>query len=365
MAVRYSAESQAHSAASGIPAGDVFTITCWIYISTDRNTYSGPWAVHGVDGTDRTQLSTDLDGTTLRLFDNNLYGSGLGGFALSTGTWYRVGVSMNGSDVSFTAAAATAALSTTTASDFTPQASPTGLFVGRIQNTNAFFNGRIANFKLWQSALTVPAMENELWQYLPLRTTNLLRWHPFLATETVERSGASGALSGGTSSTTEAGPPIPWGSRKGRLHVPAAAGTASPTAQTASFAFEALDAAAPVLANAEAALLAWAAQDAAFSSSSAPTIGDAGIGLSAPTAMASVGAAAEVASFGLTALAPDFAGDLLGEGFVCQDFTSEVTQAAYAGVGAPVVVGGQVYPRGYDGDVTAINYSGDAANCGR
>lgn len=73
-----------------------------------------------------------------------------------------------------------------------------------------WWRGRVANFKVWNAALTQAEIENELAQYVPHRTANLLRWHPFLIAETTDYSGADRTLTGGTGATTEDGPPIPW-----------------------------------------------------------------------------------------------------------------------------------------------------------
>lgn len=159
----------------------------------------------------RTQLSTDADGTTLRLFDNASHGAGLGGFALTVGTWYKVAVVMNGSSATMYHAADGGTLTSSSAANFTPASPATGLMVGRIQNASSWLNGRMAAFKMWQAALTANEVAAEFTQYAPIRTTNLLRYHSLTtAPGTTNEGGTAGNLTAGSSATTtESGPSVP------------------------------------------------------------------------------------------------------------------------------------------------------------
>jgi hypothetical protein len=222
VAVRFDAETDAYVQTGGLPSGDVFSFTVWIYISTDRDAFSGVFSLSGPDST-RTQLCTLSNGTTLCLFDNNNNGGGIGEFVQSAATWYRVGVTVNGANAAFYHGTATGALSSATASNWTASTSPTAFRLARQVGSNQFWNGRLAAFKMWHGAeLTASEIADELTQYVPVRTADLGRWHPFINAELVDYSGNGNTLTAGSTATaTEEGPPIPWMRRAvSRLFVP-------------------------------------------------------------------------------------------------------------------------------------------------
>lgn len=209
MAVRFTASSQRYTTTTNLP-GSVFTITNWVYISVDRDAFSAFWTMGGTSPNPRAELTTDADGTTITLVDSVV--NFVGSFASSVGTWYRVAVVVNGANATLYHGAATGALSSASTSAFAPASSPALFTLGCEANgTFSFINGRIAAFKMWDTTLSQLELEAELAQYAPVRTTNLLRFHPLINTETVDYSGNAYSLSGGTGSATEDGPPLLWG----------------------------------------------------------------------------------------------------------------------------------------------------------
>jgi hypothetical protein len=210
MSVRFSANTQRYTTSTGIPAGNVFTATCWAYVSVDRNTWSALWSLSTTTGSPnpRTELSTTNDGTTLCVVDSvpNIVGA----YAYTVGAWFKAAVVVNGTNMTIYSAAAGATLTATSLGTFAPNTAPTFLSIGSDPpvGSNSWLNGRISSFKMWQAVLSVPEMEIELSQFSAVRTANLLRSHPFRVAETTDYSGNGNTLSGGTGATTEADPPI-------------------------------------------------------------------------------------------------------------------------------------------------------------
>lgn len=228
MAVRFASGTDEYTAATGLPSANVWTITWWTQLVVDRNDFSCQVSV-GVNGA-YVDVSTFSDGTTVGVFDTVTYsGTPLGASTFTVGTWYRMGLSVNGTTANYYHAdAATAALTVDTAAgNFTATNPPGGLAIGDSVNFgNFFWSGRIAAFKMWNAALTQAEVEAELAQYQPRRTDSLLRFHPFVTTEAVDYSGNANSLAGGVGSTTEDGPPIPWTAQLEITLVPTATSTA-------------------------------------------------------------------------------------------------------------------------------------------
>jgi hypothetical protein len=203
MAVRFDAQTDAYSATTGLPASTTWSVTCWAYITTDRNTASAAFGILNTGVTAGIFLETDTDGTTWRVFDMS---TSVGGFAASVGQWTRMAVVVSGTSVTFYAGAPGSAL--TSASGTLNSATPASLTVGDDGSGASFLNGRLANFKMWDAALSSGEVTAELGQIPPALTTNLLRYHPFYVAETADHSGHGRTLTAGSTGTsTEAHPP--------------------------------------------------------------------------------------------------------------------------------------------------------------
>jgi len=207
MAARFDASTDLYSATTGLPAGTAWTATCWAYITTDRNAFSGAVGIANSGVTDGVAIETGVDGTTWGAFDA---ATSVGAVAATVGAWTRLAVAVNGTAVTFYGAAAGSALTSASGTLTGGGVTPGRLTIGD-DGFGGWLNGRVAAVKLWAATLTLAEIENELGQYLPVRTANLTRRHPLLTAETVDHSGNGNALTaGGTAAATEDGPPIPW-----------------------------------------------------------------------------------------------------------------------------------------------------------
>lgn len=206
MSVRISGSGQAYSSTANLPSIDGFSVTCWMYMTTDRNAISGLLALQGLTS---LRFETTSDGTNLQIWPTG----GQGGTSLltvSTGQWYRIGISSNSTSTgNFYSATATGSVSTTAFSK-TAYAVLTSVSIGVGLNAADWWNGRLANFKMWNNQLTLAEMYKEWGSYVPQRTADLARWYPWVNAETTDYSGMGSTLSGGSGATTEVGPPVAW-----------------------------------------------------------------------------------------------------------------------------------------------------------
>lgn len=219
MAVRFDAATEEYTRASSLGTLTQFSITCWLKISVDQNNISTVWCVDNGFAGDYIRLCTDTDGTTLIIADD-LDGHTLG--AATVGTWYYVGFSVNGSSAMAVMQAANASAPTvTTWLDSSSSTNIVNLRIGDAVFDGQYLNGCVAAFKFWSGiTLSQAELEAEAWTYLPRRATGLRGWYPFLRAETTDYSGLGQTLSGGTGTTTEDGPPVPWRSRRIAVVIP-------------------------------------------------------------------------------------------------------------------------------------------------
>lgn len=205
MAVRFDADGEDYTSTSSPPTGN-FTVTCWLKISVDRNTFTTVWSADN-GSSDLIYLQTQANGTTLQAWDDASVVTGA--VALTVGTWYRVAFTRNGTTSTLYTATATGALTAATTANLSDVAA-TNFRIGESPFGAEWLNGCIANLKHYSAVLTLAELEHELAQYTPRRTANLERWHPFVKVETADYSGNARTLSGGTGTAREDGPPIPW-----------------------------------------------------------------------------------------------------------------------------------------------------------
>lgn len=213
MAVRFDAATEEYTRAASLGTITQFSITCWLKISVDQNNISTVWCVDNGFAGDYIRLCTDTDGTTLVIADD-LDGHTLG--AATVGTWYYVGFSVNGSSATAVMQAANASAPTvTTWLDSSSSTNIVNLRIGDGVFDGQYLNGCVAAFKFWSGiTLSQAELEAEAWTYLPRRATGLRGWYPFLRAETTDYSGLGQTLSGGSGTSTEDGPPVPWRSRR-------------------------------------------------------------------------------------------------------------------------------------------------------
>ncbi len=208
----------------------VATVLGWFRIDTDRNAYSGIWAL-GAGDTPEAYFGPGPDGTTVYLGDGGFVE--FGAVATTVGTWYRYAVRLNGSAFSFRIGAAGSAMSSFSQTR-TALSSPTNFYIGHNSFTADWVNGTHANISLYSAVLTDAEEDAELARYMPTRLSNLVRRHWFINPETPNRAGTGGALTATGSPTTTDGPPIPWGHGGGRRVTLAAGGSSDLLGQAAA-----------------------------------------------------------------------------------------------------------------------------------
>ncbi|MEV0616195.1 LamG-like jellyroll fold domain-containing protein [Nonomuraea sp. NPDC050404] len=220
MAVRYDAASEQHTATNGLP-GNVYTLTAWIWPAAVGSRFRTIYWLRTF--ADQFSGVTIRDSTSeLQLIDSGSHAfNGVAPLVATAATWYRIGVVVSGADATFYRAAAGDPLGSGSVADFSPPAAPQQWTIGD-DPYDDWWDGRLAALKVWDAALSAVEVEDELAQHVPRRTSNLLRFHPFLNAELTDYSGNNNALSGGTGTTTESGPPIPWASAIPTIIIPPA-----------------------------------------------------------------------------------------------------------------------------------------------
>lgn len=172
----------------------------WFYVIGLRS--SAQQALMSIsDGVNDIYLYVDTTTSTASVRSNSI----------SAATWYRV--AMKATDATNQAGffGALGAAPTAITTFNTAPTTPTTIVIGGTRFSADWFDGRLAAVKLYNAVLTDAECENELTQMTPVRTANLLHWHPFIVAETADYSGNAAALTAGAgATTTEEGPPIPW-----------------------------------------------------------------------------------------------------------------------------------------------------------
>lgn len=211
MAVRFSANGQYFTSTVSIPASTTFTVTMLVNLSTDRNAVSGLFSLMGTVSLD---LQTTSTGTSLEVRPSNGGSASTALGSLVVGTWYRLALTYSNGSLTYMFSAIGSALPNTSASTCGAYSGLSSLRIGASATSTNYFDGRIAAFKMWSSVLTTVHIQQELMTYLPKRTSDLLRWHPFISNDLPDYSGHGGVLTGGVGTATEAGPPLPWGASR-------------------------------------------------------------------------------------------------------------------------------------------------------
>jgi hypothetical protein len=206
--------------ASFFATGDTVTMMCWFFptalpASGNYASLIGSWpggnvgiAIHNVAGNSKVDIGSvgfDIDGTT----------------NLAINTWYHTAGVRNGTTKRIYLNGAQENTSTNA------DAMGTGFTIGQDGNTSgraSGFTGRIAAIKVWKAELTAAEIANEMRQVLPMRTTNIAGFYPWLSTsdDEIDFSGNAATLTVTGSPTNADGPPIPWACGRRRLIIPAA-----------------------------------------------------------------------------------------------------------------------------------------------
>lgn len=207
MGVLFDADGEDYVATPGLGSQANFSVTAWVRLDTDRNTFQTVWSID--NGTaDYCYLQTDSGGVQLGAFDDTLVGA-VGARTLTLGTWYYWAVARNGtnftvlsraiSDTSFTASTSSSGSGNTNSANFRIGESPFG---------GEWWSGAIGAVKWYSFSMTQSELEQDYWMQRPTRS---MRAHyPLLRPETTDYSGNGFTLTGGSGATYEDGPPVPW-----------------------------------------------------------------------------------------------------------------------------------------------------------
>lgn len=210
MSVRFDTAGENYTATNGMPAGNVYTVICWVRLAVDRDTYQTVWVLDVGSATTGIYLETNSDGTTLGVW-SSASATAQQPISLAVDTWYQTAVVVNGTTVTHYREAAGNTL-TSGSVTLTGANPPTRLIIGDDGGGTAWLNGNVANFKVYGAALSQSEIEAELASWTAVRTSNLLRHHKFQTAEATDYSGNGNSLSGGTGTSTEGDPPINVGS---------------------------------------------------------------------------------------------------------------------------------------------------------
>jgi hypothetical protein len=207
------------------------TVTLWGTLAVDRNALSFPLVIADTGGNYTVCLSTESNGTVLKIWDGSFNTGSTASRTLTAGTsWFRAAVVVNSTTSSTfyhgdgTPSSALTSGSQTTSAGAVWDNTPNVLALGQYA-TGWGWNGRVAAVKVWSAALTASEIAAEFQRYRPVRRSGLIRWYPALFREVAEigtfnvyapdNSGNSDGVGLSDSSpyvppTFEDGPPIPW-----------------------------------------------------------------------------------------------------------------------------------------------------------
>ncbi|MFJ2029419.1 LamG-like jellyroll fold domain-containing protein [Streptosporangium sp. NPDC087985] len=227
MALRATAAGQHRTRTVSLGNQTRWSVSGWFKISVNRNDCATMWCWDdnrpGTGDGQGAYLQTADDGRTLEFASYRVVG-GTGPFVakgtrlLTVGTWYYVGVSVNGgTGVMVTRAATDTTFAVTTWTDgITAGINPTTMRLGESVYGGEWLDGSIAAVKWWTSNLTQAELETEAWTTTPRRTDGLHAWYPLSQVENVDYSGNGQTLTG-TGGATEDGPPIAWRPARRRI----------------------------------------------------------------------------------------------------------------------------------------------------
>jgi hypothetical protein len=215
VAVRFDADAESYTRATGLTTVTDFTFACWVKLAADRATTTAILQIDNGSGTGRMRINA-FNGTQLTFQSDGTTWFGNFGLTLAVGTWTYVALSAT-ANPGQVRTAARAAGSATCTSATSSQANITmnaaTLRIGDGQAASEWLNGSVAAVKVWSAALTVAELEQESWTYLPCRTSGLRGWYPLLTPSTVDYSGQAQTLSGGSGAAADDGPPLTWSSQ--------------------------------------------------------------------------------------------------------------------------------------------------------
>jgi hypothetical protein len=183
-------------------SGSVVTVLLWLYRSVDRNASSNPLTLL-TGGSPKLGIGSNSGGDFITAYDAAFNDFGNVIFA-PVGGWVRFAVVANGTSWTVYHGANTGALSSTSGTRVAIS-SPDTL---HLSASTDFWNGRLANLKVYERALDASEVAAELGVYRPISFTNLVRAHSFLLDPVAADFGTPGTdlTAGATSTSIEEGP---------------------------------------------------------------------------------------------------------------------------------------------------------------
>lgn len=212
MAVRFDTTGEHYTRAITIGSVADWSAALWVKMVTDRAATSVLWQID--DGTGASFLRVSAwNGSALAFQTTGSTWFGTIGHTLIANEWTYVGMSATANPGQARVRVRPAGTSTFVGGSPT-QANTTftanSVRIGGTNSSTEWLNGSIAGVRMWNAALTEDELEAESWAYMPVRATNLRVWYPLLTPSTVDYSGNSESLSGGTGAALDDGPPISW-----------------------------------------------------------------------------------------------------------------------------------------------------------
>lgn len=219
MSLRIDSTGDSASRSTNLPDITNFTMMGWFRLA--GSTSFGTLLCRGT--TWATYLNVGLTGTVLIYYDSTNSG-GEGGSDLGTNTWHHITYTRSGVTRTIYFDGVQNVQVTNTA----PTVASDVISIGNNGDAENM-NGSAAAIKIWGAALTVAEIQQEMRQYLPVRTANINSFNPFncptVASNNIDYSGNGFNLTFGGTLTFEDGPPIAW-SNQGNdvIYIPAIGG---------------------------------------------------------------------------------------------------------------------------------------------
>jgi Concanavalin A-like lectin/glucanases superfamily len=245
MAVRVDAGTDALQYATAAPASTALTVLGWALLAVDRNDWSEFFRMRNSSNGTVFHFGAHANGTTMQMASTG--GTTTSAYSFTVGGWSRVAITINGTTGALYGADAAGTVVTATGTISGGGTAAAYALGGRGGgDITEWWNGRLANWKIYSAVLPPAEIEVGWSQYWPHRTADLWAWYPLITESGIADCSGNGRhlTAGSTAVTTEDGPPIPWCALRPRITLPAAAAPSAvvPGVHTASVAASALTA---------------------------------------------------------------------------------------------------------------------------
>lgn len=222
MAVRFDASGESYNRTLSLGSQTAFSVTMWVKLSVNRAAQTVFWQIDD-NGVAPYMTVQALNGTGISLESNSWTNFSLS-HTLTVGTWCFIGVAAHtDGNINTAIGNANGTIIGTTWGAGAGTLNANRLVLGTGGLASQYLDGCIAAVKVWSGVrLTQEELLQEAWSYVPKRTASLRAWYPLLRAETVDYSGLTQTLSGGTGAATEDGPPVAWGPGRRRAIRPSA-----------------------------------------------------------------------------------------------------------------------------------------------